>query len=276
MGKIYSAFVLMSFSPEHKNTYELAIKEACRATGVSCHRLDESNQTVNLVDEVYAEIDKADIIIADLSGLNHNVLYETGYAFGVNKQIFLLIDNVEELPFNLRPLRSIVFDKEDLPGLKKKLSAVLRSHLKKRPADPYINPVPGEKPLPLKFWSKWGEITVFSDSDNSNIIVLQGTVSTAGYVSGNLDVNLAGKVLTLYINNTGNSKFSMNRLIKVTVNKTDTLLKPKTRLQLISNEYAPAADGRIDYVIPDDFDGKIGFVFYEAQLHYLRIAAFVK
>jgi hypothetical protein len=106
--------------------------------------------------------------------------------------------------------------------------------------------------------------------------LLQGTVSAGGYVSDNLDVNLAGKLLILYISNTGNSKFSMNRLIKVTVNNTDTLLKPKTKMQLISNEYAPAADGRIDYLIPGNFDGKIGFVFYEAELNLLRITAFIK
>jgi hypothetical protein len=264
----------MSFSPEHKNTYELAIKEACRAAGVSCHRLDDAATTVNLVAEMYSEIDRADIIIADLSGLNHNVLYETGYAFGVNKQIFLLTDNVEDLPFDLRPLRSIVFSKDDLKGLKKRLSAVLRKHLKGiGQENQSVSPVPGEKPLPLSSWNKWGGITAYSDS---NVILLQGSVSVGGYVSDNLDVNLAGKLLILYISNTGNSKFSMNRMIKVTVNKTDALLKPKTKMQLISNEYAPAADGRIDYLIPGDFDGKIGFVFYEAQLNLLRIAAFIK
>jgi hypothetical protein len=45
---------------------------------------------------------------------------------------------------------------------------------------------------------------------------------------------------------------------------------------LTSNEYAPAADGRIEYEIPKDFGGKIGFVFYEAQLNLLRISVFVK
>jgi nucleoside 2-deoxyribosyltransferase len=106
----------MPFSQEHKNTYEVAIKEACHARKVSCHRLDDSDLAVNLIEEMYAEINRADIIIADLSGLNPNVLYEVGYAFGVNKQIILLTDDVDNLPFNLKPLNHIVFSKDDLPG----------------------------------------------------------------------------------------------------------------------------------------------------------------
>jgi hypothetical protein len=45
---------------------------------------------------------------------------------------------------------------------------------------------------------------------------------------------------------------------------------------LISNKYAPAADGRIEYEIPKDFDGKIGFVFYKADIKNLKIAAWWK
>ncbi|MDR2053605.1 MAG: hypothetical protein LBP80_09335, partial [Treponema sp.] len=151
---------------------------------------------------------------------------------------------------------------------------VLNSYLKKITAvDLNTTPNPDEEPLLLTSWAEWGGVAVFA---RSNAIVLQGSVVTAGYVSDRLNKNLAGKSLILYISNTNESKFSMNRLLKVTVNNNDYLLKPKTNLHLISNEYAPAADGRIEYVIPNEFDGKIGFVFYEAQLNLLRISAFVK
>jgi hypothetical protein len=242
-SKVYSAFVLMPFSKEHKNTYEVAIKEACRSVReVSCHRLDDSALTVNLIDEMYFEINRADIIIADLSGLNPNVLYEVGYAFGVNKQIFLLTDDVNNLPFNLKPLRHIVFSKDDLPGLKKELSNVLREYVRRYDPveDPNINPNPDEEPLPLRSWSAWGGIEPFS---NSNTVLLQGTAETSGYVCDKLDKNLAGKVLILYISNTKESQFSMNRLIKVTVTQNDRLLKPKTNLHLIKIGKPPALPG---------------------------------
>jgi hypothetical protein len=51
---------------------------------------------------------------------------------------------------------------------------------------------------------------------------------------------------------------------KMTVNRSNTLLKPSGITNLISVEYIPAADGRIEYPIPADFYGKLGFVFYQA------------
>ena len=39
-------------------------------------------------------------------------------------------------------------------------------------------------------------------------------------------------------------------------------------------EFAPALDGRVEFVLPADFDGKIGFVFYEAELRGLSITAY--
>jgi hypothetical protein len=279
MSRSFRAFVLMPFSPEHKNTYEVAIKEACRSCKLICRRLDDSLLAENMLNELYDEIYKADLIIADLSGINPNVLFEAGYAYGLRKQIILLTDDIKELPFNLRPLRSIVFNKNDLPGLKKMLISAIRAYFKKMEFLPGqdendLKPETDEKPLVVTGWKKWGDnLSIFADT---NTIVAQGQVSVAGYCNDKLGRKLAGKTLVLYIANTEDSDFSMNRLLKMTVNSGDTLLQPKTTIPLISNEYIPAGDGRVEYVIPQNFDGKLGFVFYEANLNYLKIAAFVK
>jgi hypothetical protein len=68
----------------------------------------------------------------------------------------------------------------------------------------------------------------------------------------------------------------MNRLVKMTVNQDDKLLVPDKKYRLISNEYVQAIDGMVEYAIPDNFDGKLGFVFYEAKLNDLHIKAFYK
>jgi nucleoside 2-deoxyribosyltransferase len=270
----------MSFSEEHKNTYEFAIKEACGSLApykIKCHRLDESVLPENIYNELYEKIWKADIIIADLSGLNPNVFYEVGYAYGINKQIILLT-NKEKIPFNLRPFRYIAFNKNDLTDLKKKLISTLRECLNKNTFLPgqdenNLNPDAGENPFSLTGWNKWGGISVFADV---NTMLLQGTITTAGYVCNKLSKDMAGKILALYIHNTDNSNFSMNRLLKMTVNSDDTLLKPKTNIPLISNEYISARDGKVEYEIPQNFDGKLGFVFYEAEFNLLKITAFYR
>jgi nucleoside 2-deoxyribosyltransferase len=42
--------------------------------------------------EVFAAIDRADILIGDLTGLNANVLFEVGYAIGRGKRVWLTTD----------------------------------------------------------------------------------------------------------------------------------------------------------------------------------------
>jgi hypothetical protein len=132
-----------------------------------------------------------------------------------------------------------------------------------------------EKPFSLRGWSAWGGLNVRHEADNS--IALNGRFNdAAGMVSTYISGDMAGKTLILEIANTKSSEYSNNRLLKMTVNWSDTLLKPSGITNLISGEYIPAADGRIEYPIPADFDGKLGFVFYQAALNNLRITAFYR
>jgi hypothetical protein len=270
----------MPFSPEYKNTYETAIKPACRKCSIVCHRLDDSLDMENqdMLDQINFEIHRSDIIIADMSGMNPNVFYEVGYTDGINKEVILIKDNINDIPFNLKHRRFISYDRNDLASLKEKLTATLKRYIKKSALFPGQDGLSlivrdGEIPFSLTGWHKWGGIDVFSDD---NAIILRGNIKTAGYVNENINHELAGKTLVLYISNTKNSNYSMNRLLKMTVNQ-DELLKPKSISNLlISNEYIPAADGRVEYEIPADSDGKIGFVFYEANFNNLEIRAFYK
>jgi hypothetical protein len=82
--------------------------------------------------------------------------------------------------------------------------------------------------------------------------------------------------LVLEIRNTAYSRFNGNRLLKMTVNRSDSLLAPANVPALVSGEYLPAHDGQVEFVLPADFDGKLGFVFYNANLNDLQISAFYK
>jgi hypothetical protein len=68
-------------------------------------------------------------------------------------------------------------------------------------------------------------------------------------------------------------------MVKVTYNNNDRLLIPETASlingEYLSNEDTPSGQG-IEFLIPDDFDGKLGFVFYQADLKELQITATYK
>lgn len=68
----------------------------------------------------------AEVIIADVTGSNPNVIYELGLCFGLHRLPFILTqDPANELPFNLRALRYIEY-KDTVEGateLRRKLTA---------------------------------------------------------------------------------------------------------------------------------------------------------
>lgn len=104
-------FVLMPFSEEFDDVYRLAIKAACTNAGVYCERVDEQIFQGSILERVYNQISKADLIIADMTGRNPNVFYEVGYAHALNKNVILLTRNAADIPFDLRHYQHIVYSK---------------------------------------------------------------------------------------------------------------------------------------------------------------------
>jgi hypothetical protein len=51
------------------------------------------------------------LILADLSGTNPNVFYELGLAHALTKPAILITESIEDIPFDLRALRVLEYDK---------------------------------------------------------------------------------------------------------------------------------------------------------------------
>jgi nucleoside 2-deoxyribosyltransferase len=89
LGKNLSVFVVMPFAKEFFDEYELAIKPACLQAGADCTRVDEQLFMENILDRIYGQIAKCDVIVAEMTGRNPNVFYEVGYAHGLGKAVIL-------------------------------------------------------------------------------------------------------------------------------------------------------------------------------------------
>jgi len=59
-------------------------------------------------------IDQSDLVVADLTGLNANVMYELGIRHAANRPTIQIMDSKEKLPFDLYGERTIFFDITDL------------------------------------------------------------------------------------------------------------------------------------------------------------------
>lgn len=77
-------FVIMPFTDEFFESYEM-IKDHFSDDFEFSHAGDEDNQQ-NILADIIPPIYNADVILADLSGLNPNVMYELGIAHSFNKK----------------------------------------------------------------------------------------------------------------------------------------------------------------------------------------------
>ncbi len=107
-GEIF-AFVLMPFDPHFDDVYKIGIKEAAQRLGIVAQRVDEQIYAEGILERIYRQIEAADIIIADMSEQNPNVFYEVGYAHAKNKLCILLTSSGEDIPFDLKHRRHIVY-----------------------------------------------------------------------------------------------------------------------------------------------------------------------
>lgn len=103
------AFVIMPFSEEFDDIYQIGIKETAKNEKVTAYRLDEELFNEGMLEKIYKEIEIADFIIADLSNKNANVFYELGFAHAIGKLTILLTQNAVDIPFDLKHKRHIIY-----------------------------------------------------------------------------------------------------------------------------------------------------------------------
>ena len=118
-------FVIMPFDKSFNDLYEIGIKSACNAAGADCERVDEQMFLENILERIYNQISRADIVVAEMTGRNPNVFYEAGYAHGLGKPVILLTKSADDIPFDLRHYPHIVYQ-ESIVTLREQLERKIR------------------------------------------------------------------------------------------------------------------------------------------------------
>ena len=102
-------FVAMPFTTEMDDVYHYGIVGAVRQAGFVCERADLSSFTGDILQWVRDRIRSASLVIADLSSANPNVYLEVGYAWGCNIPTILLASKNEDLKFDVRGQRCLLY-----------------------------------------------------------------------------------------------------------------------------------------------------------------------
>lgn len=114
--------VMMPFAKEFDPVYE-AIKAACNELSFEARRIDEIYGPTRIKDDIFSTIVQSRVVISDLTGRNPNVLYETGLAHASNRDVIMIVQNEEDIPFDLRDIRFVTYlrNKEGIGQLKEDL-----------------------------------------------------------------------------------------------------------------------------------------------------------
>lgn len=106
----YYCFVMMPFNAQFQSYYELIFSPAVSAVGFQPLKVDEIYTPTQISQDIYDLIESSSIVLADVTGKNPNVNYELGIAHALGKQAVIITQTSDDVPFDYRHLRYILYD----------------------------------------------------------------------------------------------------------------------------------------------------------------------
>jgi hypothetical protein len=139
----YICYVIMPFGAgehayEHRDRYSAIIEAGVRAHNddpkrvrlIRLARADDPQNMGRISAQIIADLWKADIVIADLKGLNANVMYELGVRHTMRSATLILVPDGQEIPFDVQDMYVLKYSDreraaEDLAQRLKTLTGLL-------------------------------------------------------------------------------------------------------------------------------------------------------
>jgi hypothetical protein len=100
--------VMMPFDVAFDGVYA-AIQAAVTGAGFRCNRADDLWVDHKIMQTIVSLICQSGLVIADCTGRNPNVFYEAGIAHTLGRDVILIAQNLNDVPFDLRALAIITY-----------------------------------------------------------------------------------------------------------------------------------------------------------------------
>jgi hypothetical protein len=100
--------VMMPFDASFDGVYA-ALDQAVHGLRKRCRRADDIWNHDAVIEDIVYLIGTSSVVICDLSGKNPNVFYEAGIAHTLGKDVILITQSADNVPFNLRHLRFVQY-----------------------------------------------------------------------------------------------------------------------------------------------------------------------
>jgi hypothetical protein len=126
-------FVLMPFADSLQPIYDDHIRPTVEKAGLRCERADDIKGVSLITWDIWERINRSRFLIADLTDINANVFYELGLAHALSKDVILLTQSMDFVPFDLKAVRCICYDSTHRgtqrleAGLAKTIAALIKA-----------------------------------------------------------------------------------------------------------------------------------------------------
>lgn len=149
-------FTIMPFGGWFDDYYASIYKPAIEDAGMNPKRADDMYRPSTIVNDIWEYTQRAKLVLADLTGKNPNVFYELGLAHALAKPAILITESMDDVPFDLRALRVIEYDK-NRPNWGSSLQADITQSIKEIHVSPLESVLPAF--LTIKPGAKKRELT---------------------------------------------------------------------------------------------------------------------
>ncbi len=123
----------MPFDARFQPLYDDHVKPTVESAKLRCERADDIHGTSLITWDIWERINRARFLIAELTDQNPNVFYELGLAHALSKDVILITQSMDFVPFDLKTIRCIVYEftprgTQDLQkALAKTIAAVMKA-----------------------------------------------------------------------------------------------------------------------------------------------------
>jgi hypothetical protein len=112
-----ACFLAMPYGPPWFGAVRDAVESAATTAGYEFDIASNIAMPGGIMNQVWNSVRSAEVVVADLTGLNANVMYELGVAHALGKATILITQHTDQLPFDVSGMRWHAYDLSDLRTL---------------------------------------------------------------------------------------------------------------------------------------------------------------
>jgi hypothetical protein len=119
-------FILMPFAASFAKVFQVVQRVVEDYSCCKCLRADQIATPSQITGDIWDRIQSARFLIADVTGANPNVFYEVGFSHALHKNVILLVEEGNPVPFDIQGIRYIKYITANLGSLREELVPFVR------------------------------------------------------------------------------------------------------------------------------------------------------